>query len=418
MTSVFALVDCNNFYVSCERVFNPGLEHRPVIVLSNNDGCIVSRSNEVKALGIGMGKAAFEVRDILKRHQVESFSSNYTLYADMSERVMQTLSGFSPAIEIYSIDEAFLDLSGIGQPLAEYGRQIRNTVRQWTGIPVSVGIAATKTLAKLANKIAKKSPKADGVLNLTESPFLRQALEQIAVEDVWGVGLKIAGVLHAAGIHTALDLSHADIGWMRKRFGVQGVRTAYELQGMCCYPLEDNPSGKKSIAVSRMFGRPVTALDELKEAAATYASRAGEKLRHEGLAVEMMMIFAATSRFIQNRYFNMHTVTFPSATSDTTLLIEAAVSAMDLLYHEGLEYKKVGVLLHHLTARNHVQKTLFDTGDNAKTERLMQTIDAINRRGDCTVRWAAEGIDKPWHAQFKRLSGKFTTRWDQLPVVS
>lgn len=418
MTTLFALVDCNNFYVSCERVFNPGLEHRPVVVLSNNDGCIVSRSNEVKALGIGMGKAAFEVRDILTRHHVEAFSSNYTLYADMSGRVMQTLADFTPAMEVYSIDEAFLDLSGIGQPPADYGRQIQHTVRQWTGIPVSVGIAPTKTLAKLANKIAKKSPKAAGVLNLADSPFLPQALQRVAVQDVWGVGLRIARKLNAAGIMNALDLSKANIGWIRGQFGVQGVRTVYELRAISCYPLEENPQDKKTIIVSRMFGRSVTAIDELMEAAATYAARAGEKLRQEGLAAGMMSVSVATSRFIEHRYYNVHTTVFPTATFDSAELVQAATASIERIYREGFDYKRAGVLLHELTPQEHVQRTLFDTADRGRTGRLMRTLDAINRRGDCTVRWAAEGIDKPWHTQFKHLSPKFTTRWDQLPVVS
>jgi len=418
MTTLFALVDCNNFYVSCERVFNPGLEHRPVVVLSNNDGCIVSRSNEVKALGIGMGKAAFEVRDILNKHHVEAFSSNYTLYADMSGRVMQTLADFTPAMEVYSIDEAFLDLSGIGQPPAEYGRQIQHTVRQWTGIPVSVGIGPTKTLAKLANKIAKKSPKAAGVLNLADSPFLTQALQRVAVQDVWGVGLRIARKLNAAGIMNALDLSQADIGWIRRQFGVQGVRTVYELQAVSCYPLEENPQDKKTIIVSRMFGRSVTAIEELMEAAATYAARAGEKLRQEGLAAGMMSVSVATSRFIEHRYYNVHTTVFPTATFDSAELVQAATASIERIYREGFDYKRAGVLLHELTPQEHVQRTLFDTADRARAGRLMRTLDAINRRGDCTVRWAAEGIDKPWHTQFKHLSPKFTTRWDQLPVVS
>ncbi len=418
MTTLFALVDCNNFYVSCERVFNPGLEHRPVVVLSNNDGCIISRSNEVKALGIGMGKAAFEVRDILSRHQVEVFSSNYTLYADMSGRVMQTLANFTPAMEVYSIDEAFLDLSGIDHPPEDYGRQIQHTVRQWTGIPVSIGIAPTKTLAKLANKIAKKSPKTAGVLNLADSPFLAQALQRVSVQDVWGVGLRIARKLNAAGIMNALDLSRANIGWIRGRFGVQVVRTVYELRAISCYPLEENPQDKKTITVSRMFGRSVTAIDELMEAAATYAARAGEKLRQEGLAAGMMSVSVATSRFIEHRYYNVHTTVFPTATFDSAELVQAATASIERIYREGFDYKRAGVLLHELTPQEHVQRTLFDGADRARAGRLMRTLDAINRRGDCTVRWAAEGIDKPWHTQFKHLSPQFTTRWDQLPVVS
>jgi DNA polymerase V len=215
-----------------------------------------------------------------------------------------------------------------------------------------------------------------------------------------------------------LDLSCADVGWIRGQFGVQGVRTVYELQGISCYLLEENPSDKKSIVVSRIFGRPVTSIDELKEAAATYAARAGEKLRQDGLAAEMMTVFVATSRFIKNRYFNVHTTAFLTATSDSSELVTAAVSSIEAMYREGFDYKRTGVLLHNLVGQERIQRTLFDMADREKAGRLMRTIDTINRRGDCSVRWAAEGLSKPWHTQFRRLSGKFTTRWDQLPVVS
>ncbi|MBW2408807.1 MAG: Y-family DNA polymerase [Deltaproteobacteria bacterium] len=418
MNEVLALVDCNNFYVSCERVFNPKLENRGVVVLSNNDGCIVSRSNEVKALGIPMGKAAFEVRDILQRNGVEAFSSNYTLYADMSRRVMQTLFEFTPNLEIYSIDEAFLDLSGIRMPLQECGQRIRQTVKKWTGIPVSVGVARTKTLTKIANKLAKKSTKADGVLNLVDSPYIEQALKQIEVVDVWGVGYRTARKLNRAGIYTALDLSRVNIGWIRKKFGVEGVRTVYELQGIRCYPLLQNPPSKKSLAVSRMFGRPVESIEELSEAVGTYAVRAGEKLREGKLAAGVLTVFITTSRFIEKRYFNSYTIEFEVQTSDSAEIIRAALEGLRKIYRKGYIYKKAGVLLHHLIDENRVQGNLFDTVDRAKSERLMRAVDAINFRGDCPVWWGAEGLEKGWRARFNRRSKKYTTRWDQLPKVS
>jgi DNA polymerase V len=418
MKTIFALIDCNNFYVSCERVFNPKLEGKPVAVLSNNDGCIVSRSNEVKALGIGMGKAAFEVRDVLEKHNVQLFSSNYTLYADMSQRVMQTLSGFTPELEIYSIDEAFLNLSGLSADRTEQGRQIRRRVRQWTGIPVSVGIGPTKTLAKLANKIAKTSGKADGVLDLVDSPYLEEALRRIEVGDVWGVGYRTAAKLNRLGIRTAFDLAKADISRIRRMFGVDGVRTVYELQGTVCYPLEDNPPSRKSVTVSRMFGRPVESLEELKEAIATYTARAGEKLRQDHLAAGLLTVFVTTSRFIERRYFNCAAVELPTVTNDSAELITAALSALEGIYHPGYEYKKGGILLHQLIDENHIQGSLFDRTDRQKTKRLMQTIDRINAKDPGGVRWAVEGMEKPWHARFEHRSHKFTTRWDQLPVVS
>jgi DNA polymerase V len=284
MKNVFALVDCNNFYVSCERVFNPKLEHRPVVVLSNNDGCVVARSNEAKALGVGMGVAAFEIAGLLKKHDVETLSSNYTLYADMSSRIMETLSTFTPDIEVYSIDEAFLNLDGVCGSLADYGRQIRQTVKKWTGLPVSIGVAQTKTLAKIANHLAKRSTQFDGVLDLTGSTDVEKVLADVPVEKVWGIGIRSTIVLKRAGINTALDLSKADIEWIRNRFGVLGVRTVCELRGECCYKLEQNPTSRKSLVVSRMFGKPIESVDQLQEAAATYAARAGERLREEGLA--------------------------------------------------------------------------------------------------------------------------------------
>ncbi len=417
-TDIFALIDCNNFYVSCERVFDPTLENQPVVVLSNNDGCIVSRSNEVKAMGIPMGKAVFEIRDILQKHRIRAFSSNYTFYADMSRRVMQSLYQFSPDIEIYSIDEAFLNLFGIKDDLADYSRMMRDTIRRWTGIPVSIGIASTKTLAKIANRIAKKSPKADGVLDLYQSPFLEAALEQIAVGDVWGIGYRIAAKLKKAGIETALDLSRADIAWIRKKFGVEGVRTVYELRGICCYRLEQNPPTKKSLTVSRMFGREVESIEELREAVAAYTGRAAEKLRQQRLAAGYITVMITTSRFIENRYFNARTIELPVETADSTELLRAALTGLETIYRSGYQYKKAGVLLYGLVSEKRVQGNLFDRADRTKTRRLMQTIDRINMLGDCPVRWAAEGIDKPWHARFENRSKKYTTRWDQLPQAT
>jgi DNA polymerase V len=414
---IFALVDCNNFYVSCERVFNPKLENRPVVVLSNNDGCVVARSNEVKALGIGMGVPAFEIADLLKKHDVEVYSSNYTLYDDMSSRVMQTLSALTPDIEIYSIDEAFLNLAGFNCSLTDYGRKIQRTVKQWTGIPVTVGIASTKTLAKIANYLAKRSSKAKGVLDLTCSPYMDKALEQVPVEKVWGIGIRSAIKLKRANIKTALDLRNASLSWIRSQFGVNGVRTVYELKGSCCYKLEDNPPTKKSICVSRMFGRPVETIEELKEAIASYASRAGEKLRQQHLAAAAETIFVTTSRFIENRYFNSHTVEFAVATNDTRELINAASACIDRLYRKGHQFKKCGLILTGLVSEDKVQQSLLDNIDRAKSARLMQAVDAVNARVSCPLRWAAEGLKQNWQVKFKRRSNCYTTRWDELPEV-
>ena len=418
MKEVFALVDCNNFYVSCERVFNPRLAGRPVVVLSNNDGCVVARSNEAKALNVGMGVPAFEVADLIKRHNIEVFSSNYTLYADMSRRVMETLARFTPEIEIYSIDEAFLNLAGFEPPLAHYGRQIQQTVKQWTGMPVSIGIAGTKTLAKIANHLAKRSAKLDGVLDLSASADIEKVLAEVPLEKVWGIGIRSAIKLKRAGLKTAFDLSKADISWIRNRFGVVGVRTVYELQGNCCYPLEDNPPARQSIVVSRMFGVPVESIEQLKEAAATYAARAGEKLREHELAVSLQTVFVTTSRFIKNKYFNSHTFAFETATSDTTELVRAAISSIEKLYRKNYKFKKCGVVLLGLVPEGRVQRNLFDKTDREKFRRLMHAVDAVNARVNTPLYWAAEGLRKDWHVQFRRRSKKFTTCWDELPEVA
>jgi DNA polymerase V len=415
---IFALVDCNNFYASCERVFNPKLEGRPIVVLSNNDGCVVARSNEAKALGIGMGVPAFEVEEIMRKNSVEVFSSNYTLYADMSSRVMETLSVFTPDIEIYSIDEAFLNLDGFNCHLTDYGRKLRQTVKQWTGMPVTVGIARTKTLAKIANRIAKKSTRANGVLDLTDSACLDTVLAEIPVEKVWTVGIRTALKLKGAGIKTALALSNTDIGWIRQKFGVVGVRTVYELRGISCYPLEQNPPAKKSITVSRMFGKPVESVKELKEAIASYASRAGEKLRGHGLAAGVMTVYVTTSRFIENRYFNSHTVEFAVATSNTIELIRNACRCIDRLYRKGCAFKKCGIVLNGLVSENQAQKGLFDNVDRLKAQRLMKAVDAINIRFNSPLQWAAEGLGQSWKVKFKRRSNRYTSRWDELPEVA
>jgi len=418
MKQIFALVDCNNFYASCERVFNPKLEGRPVVVLSNNDGCVVARSNEAKALGIGMGVPAFEVADIIRKNHVEVFSSNYALYADMSSRVMETLSAFTPDIEIYSIDEAFLNLAGFGCSWTDYGRKIRRTVRKWTGMPVTVGIARTKTLAKIANKIAKKSAGANGVLDLTDSAYLNKALVQTPVEKVWTVGIKTAIKLKRVGIKTALELRDADVGWIRRKFGVVGARTVYELRGNCCYRLERNPPLKKSIMVSRTFAKPVESLEKLKEAAASYAARAGEKLRQENLAAGVMTVFVTTSRFIKKSYFNSHTVLFDVATNNTIELIQNACASIERLYRKGAAFKKCGVVLGGLVPENRIQRNLFDNVDREKCARLMRTIDAVNAGSNCPLRWAAEGINQTWKLKFQRRSRRYTTHWDELLEVA
>lgn len=418
MKEIYALVDCNNFYASCERVFNPSLNGRAIVVLSNNDGCIVARSNEAKALGIAMGTPYFKAKSIIKKNNVKVFSSNYTLYGDMSSRVMETLCNFTPEMEIYSIDEAFLNLAGFTQNLTEYAREIRDTVAKWTGMGVSIGIAETKTLAKVANRLAKKSQRANGVLDLTNSPHIDEALRRTEAGDVWGVGRKTAKKLNDVGIQNALQLRDTDIGWIKKTFGVTGERTVYELQGTCCHVLEEQPPPQKAITVSRSFGKEIVTCQELKHAVAKYAARAAEKLRHQKLAAATITVFAMTNRFDENnRYYNTHTVTFPTATIDTSQMLANAMQSVETIFRDGAKFKKAGVMLGGLVDEKKVQRTLFDKTDQSKLSELMRTIDTINKKMDKPITWAAEGFDQPWLTKSEHRSKRYTTNWKELPVV-
>jgi DNA polymerase V len=298
LTAMYALVDCNNFYASCERVFNPKIIHRPVIVLSNNDGCVIARSNEAKALGFKMGDPYFKVRDVIVRHGVAVFSSNYTLYGDMSHRVMQTLERFAPEIDVYSIDEAFLNLSGMdARQFTDLADGIRRTVKQWTGIPVSVGIGPTKTLAKAANRVAKQDPDAKGRWFITSEAERLATLSRLKVEDVWGIGPAWAKRLHASGITTALQFSQQPDGWIRKELNVVALKTVMELRGTPCIPLELTPPPRKGLAVSRMFGRKLTDIEPISQALAAYVTRAAEKLRRDRMHARRMQVFLQNSPF-------------------------------------------------------------------------------------------------------------------------
>lgn len=418
MNEIYALVDCNNFYASCERVFNPALNGKAIVVLSNNDGCIVARSNEAKALGIAMGTPYFKAKSIIEKNNVKVFSSNYTLYGDMSARVMETLGNFTPEMEIYSIDEAFLNFAGFTRDFTEYGREIRDTVLKWTGMGVSVGIAKTKTLAKIANRLAKKSERANGVLDLTDSPHLDTALEKTEARDVWGVGSKTTKKLNAVGIHNALQLKNVDIGWIKKTFGVTGERTVYELRGTCCFSLEEQPAPQKAITVSRSFGKNIESCENLKHAVAKYVARAAEKLRNQKLAAGTITVFAMTNRFDKNnKYYNSDTMTFPAATIDTSEMMANAMRSVEIIYRDTAKFNKAGVILGALIDEKKVQRTLFDKTDQSKLNQLMRTVDSINKKMDKPITWAAEGLDQPWQTKFQHQSKRYTTSWKELPVV-
>ncbi|MBN1290856.1 MAG: Y-family DNA polymerase [Candidatus Latescibacteria bacterium] len=415
-----ALVDCNNFYASCERVFNPKLEGKPVVVLSNNDGIVVAASKEAKEIGLGLGVAIFKAEDLVRSAGVHVFSSNYTLYGDLSQRVMETLSLFTPKMEVYSIDEAFLDLSGFeGRDIVAYGRDIRATVKQWTGIPVSIGIAETKTLAKIANRLAKRSRKANGVVNLTGSPYREQALAVVPVENVWGIGRRYARFLNKNGIQTALDFSRAGEVWVKKHMGVVGVRMLKELRGIPCIPYELAPPAKKEICVSRAFGKLVRTRDAVCEAIATYTSRAAEKLRKQRSAAGALMVFIMTNRFKEEpQYANSTALNIPVPTDCTHELINFAFRGINAIFREGFRFYRAGVVLTGLVPVGQIQTDLFYVRDFEGSAQLMKALDRVNNTmGAGTLRYAAAGLKQRWKTKFNKRSPRYTTRWDELPPV-
>ncbi|MEA5451946.1 Y-family DNA polymerase [Leptolyngbya sp. CCNP1308] len=419
---MIALTDANNFYVSCERVFNPRLEGKPVVVLSNNDACVVARSNEVKALGVKMGTPLFEMRwsatgpegpSLVHEHQTQVFSSNYALYGDLSRRVMEVLGQFTPEVEVYSIDEAFLGLAGLSCEMVAH--HMRLMVKQWTGIPVSVGVATTKTLAKIANHQAKQQ---GGVCVLQEP---EPVLAQLPVSEVWGIGRRLTQRLEAQGITTALHLQQADLALIRQLLGIVGVRTVLELRGVACLPLERCPQPRKSCGVSRGFGRPVASLAELKQAIASYGATAAAKLRRDHRVAQSLQVFITTNRFHPQKpqYANSETIGLPYPTHDTLTIVRAALGATERLYRPGYTYHKAGVMLLDLSDGAICQGGLFrDETRRERVGRLMVAVDSLNRRfGDGTVRWAAAGLRQEWKMRSEWRSSRFTTRWDELVVV-
>lgn len=415
--ALIALADCNNFYASCERVFAPWLEGKPVLVLSNNDGCVVARSREAKALGIKMGVPVFEVRSLIQKHRVQVFSSNYTLYGDMSRRVMDVLSGFTPELEVYSIDEAFLRLTGTAlEDSVAWAWKARAEIRRCTGIPVSVGIAPTKALAKVANDLAKGG---DGVRAIPDAASQEEALASFPVLDVWGIGPNHGRRLLDRGVKTARDLRDMDLEDVRRMMGVVGVRLVQELRGISCLDLEMAPQPKKNICVSRSFSHRVEALGEMREAVATYAARAAVKLRRQGSEAGTLTVFVETNRFSQTepQHHEAALVRLPSHSSATTDLIHLAQAAATRLFRKGHRYVKAGILLGDLVPAGSHQGSLFEEApDRVSRNRLMKTLDRLNARmGAGTVRFAAEGIRKPWAARFERRSPRYTTRWEEIP---
>ena len=420
MHKVFALVDCNNFYASCERIFAPALEAKPVVVLSNNDGCVIARSEEAKQLGIKMGEPVFKIPEIIEKNNVFVFSTNYALYGDMSQRVMNILAELIPGIEVYSIDEAFLDLSYIPQSkLIEFGIQIKDTIKKWTEIPVSIGIAPTKTLAKIANFIAKTEKRKKGVLLFPDDQETDHYLKNISVREIWGVGEKYTQFFHRSNIRTAYDLKKADENRIKEHLGVVGQRLVLELRGKVCYPIDKNPDTKKEICTSRSFGQPITAYEELEQATMSYVSKVGQKLRKQKSLANSLLIFIMTNKFaVGPQYVNYKIIQLPAPTNQTTELIHYAVIALKKLYKKGYSYKKSGVIVSDVVPAQSEQTNLWDEVNREKNKKLLAVIDNINSKaGIEQVKFAVQGTDKSWNMRQHNLSPHYTTKWSDILIV-
>lgn len=423
-----AIVDCNNFYCSCERLFKPELDAKPVVVLSNNDGCIISRSDEAKKLGVGMAGPYFMAKPIIEKHEVAVFSSNYNLYGDLSWRVMETLRMLvgEKNVEVYSVDECFVDLSIFpAEDLPKIAKEIRLTVEQWTGIKVSIGVAPTKVLSKLANRLAKKNKQKTGcVVVLDTEDKIIKALQVTPVDDIWGVGRRYAQKLKEHWcIYDALQLSNVNEDFAHTHLGgVVGVRLVKELKGMPAKDLEDELAKKKMIATTRMFGKPVGDITSIKEAVATYTSRAAEKLRRQFSAAAVINVFVVAKEESHSTDFRgatlSSTVTLPYATSATNELIKPAVALVDQLFKKGVLYKKAGVVLSGIVPDNSIQGNLFLSETKNCERKLMDMIDNVNfSQRDDVLKFAASGTDRNWKMQQNFISNRYTTRWDELYEV-
>ena len=415
-----ALVDCNSFYVSCERLFNPSIIKKPVIVLSSNDGCVISRSTEAKALGIKMGEPYFKVEKIIKKNDVKVFSSNYSLYGDISRRVMKTLKQFSPQMEIYSIDEAFLNLSSIrNENLFEHGNKIRKTVLKWTGIPTSIGIATTKTLSKAANHIAEKEQ--SGIVNLINTKQIDQILKEIEINEVWGVGRQLTKFYIKNGIHTAYQLKNMHNNWIKKNTNVLGSRTAMELRGIPCVSLWAHQEKRKNCCVSRSFGRKVTKLEELSESVTTHCLNAAEKIRSDNQTTKRITVFIRTSPFQKdkNYYANSKDIDLPVRTNDSIELVKQALIALQYIYRKGYKYQKAGIIFSGLNEVDIYKKNLFSSINNEeKRKRLMKAIDYTNiKYGRQALSIAQARLKKRWNIKRQHSSKIDTACFDFLPTV-
>lgn len=413
---MFGLVDCNNFYASCERVFNPSLNGKPIVVLSNNDGCVIARSNEAKVLGIKMGVPAYQIKDLVKKHDVAVFSSNYVLYGDMSGRVMSMLAELAPEIEVYSIDEAFLNLEGI-QDLQTLGSKIVRQVTRGTGIPVSAGIASTKTLAKVANKFAKKYPAYNRLCIIDTEEKREKALKLFEIGDVWGIGRRQAAKLEKQGVKTAYDFTQLPGSWVRKNMTVTGERTWKELRGISCIDMESAPPAKKQICTSRSFGKMVEDIDTMSEAIATHASTCAKKLRQQKSYAMSLMVFIHTNNFREDlpQYWKNTIIKLPVPTSDTLEIVHYALEGLKSIFMPGYQYKKAGVIITEIVTS--AQLGLFDTVDREKREKLMQAIDKVNGEHRHLVKLAVQGNGRDWKLKQEQLSKRYTTDINEVLTI-
>ncbi|WP_343306721.1 Y-family DNA polymerase [Chitinophaga niabensis] len=419
---MIALVDCNNFYVSCERLFQPSLQGRPVVVLSNNDGCVIARSDEAKEIGIEMGAPAFFMEEMLSSHNVAVFSSNYALYGSLSGRVMQVLQTYCGTVETYSIDEAFLFLGDMPNiDVERYAADIKSAIKA-VGIPVTIGIAPSKTLAKMANRYAKKMKKHIGTHILDSTEKIQEVLQYTEVGDIWGVGPQYAQLLKRNGFRTALDLSLAPEEWVRKNMTVVGQRTYNELKGIPCIEFEQEPPAKQNICVARSFGQLLSEKKEVTEALANYTATAAKKLREQGSCCRMINVFIQTNNFRPQdlQYYKSINIQLPVATSATSELLHYARTGLDHIWRDGYNFKKVGVLLLDLIPANSAQRGLFDEVDRPRNDRLMKAMDAINRSCGAKelVKFAVQGYGRKWKLRQEKLSQCYTTRLDQVLTIN
>ena len=422
MNNAIALLDCNNFYASCERVFDASIKRKPLVVLSNNDGCVIARSEEAKAIGVTMGSPLFKVESLLKEHDAEIFSSNYALYGDMSSRVMNLLENFTPEVEVYSIDEAFLNLEPRKHSLEILAHSIREKMYRWTGIPVSIGIAETKVLAKIANKRAKKSElRAQGVLNLYRSDKTEAILKETLVEDVWGIGYRSSLKLKSNDILTAWQLRETDNRFVRRLLTVVGARVALELRGVKCLPFEQSSVKKHSITCSRSFGQTTANYEIVKEAVLYFLTRACEKMRKNNLAARAVTVFIGTDRFrpTPEPYSNSATYSSTFATDSSQEIQEWTLQTLERIYKKGFEYRKAGVILSGLAPNENLTKRMFDDEKFERHHKLMKAFDEINRKfGKDTIRFGGVKTEGVWKMKQTRRSQSYTTNWNEILRVS